>query len=271
MSLEIGDAVSRGFGKLTSTAGLQLAIIYVVVSVVTTVGSSTLTAELLEQLDSVPSAGTPSPLALPIGVAGGAAILLVGLLLTLVLNVVILRTMAHDASALSSIPNDATDSLVRRAAYLFLAGIVVVVVVASVPVLVGVVLALVSPLLGALVAFLLALTYGLFVSISLLFTQVFVAVEDEGPIGSLRASWRLSSGNRLSIFLLMLVLIVLSVVLSFVGLVPSLVSPALGSLVNALLTGVLNIFFTAVVVDAYLQLTGRPGEGGDVTATATTP
>lgn len=231
MSLQIGAALSRGFEKLTTTAGLQLAAMYVVLTLVSTVGINSVTVATVTDMPNPPA------LVLPTGVAGGGVLFLLGLLLNVVVSLVLLRTMAHERTNLRSIPSDATRSLLRGSVFLFVANVLV-----GIAVFIGFV-ALVIP--------------GVFLFVSFIFTQVFVAVEDAGPIESMAASWRLSRGNRLSIFLLFLLLFVIAFVVGLVGIIPNIVSPLLGSIATILLTSVVNVFVVAVIVDAYLQLSAE--------------
>lgn len=237
MSLQIGDALSRGFEKLTTGAGLQLAAVYTLLTLLSTVGINSVTVAMAG-LQNTPA------LALPLGVVGGGALFVVAVLANLVVSLVLFRTMAHERTELGSIPSDATRSLVRGSVFLLVANLLVS--------------------LAVVVGFLFLIVPGVFLFVSLVFTQVYVAVEDMGPVESMGASWRLSKGNRLSIFLLFLVLLALAVGVGFVGIVPSLVSPLLGSVATTLLSSVVNVFLVAVIVDAYLQLSrNAPAEGPD--------
>lgn len=102
-SLEIGEAISNGFEKLTTTAGLQLVALSIVLSLATTLGTNSATAAL----DAGAGRGAGPMLVLPLGVV----LALVGAIANLVLSLVIYRTMTHRPSELRSIPGDATDSL----------------------------------------------------------------------------------------------------------------------------------------------------------------
>lgn len=245
MSLEIGDAISNGFEKLTTTAGLQLAAIFIALSLVTTLGVNSVTGSL------GPAAGPRPILALPIGIVGGGVLLVLGFFASLVLTLVVTRTVAHRPSELTSIPADATRSLVRGAVFLFIAQVIV-----GILVLFGLVL-LVIP--------------GIFLAVSLAFAQVFVAVEDEGPLQAISSSWALAKGNRLSIFLLLLVLLVLGIGIAMVGAVAGFISPLLSTLLSLLVSPFLNIFSTAVIVEGYLQLTRESNRGGREGTTTTAP
>lgn len=243
MPLHIGEALSRGFEKLTTGAGLQLAAAYAVLTLLSTVGINSVTVAVTTGLQNPPA------LVLPVGVAGGAALFAVGVLANVVVSLVLLRTMAHERTALAAIPSDATRSLVRGSVFLFVANLLVGVTVG--------------------VGFLFLIFPGVFLFVSLAFTQVFVAVEDMGPVESMSASWRLAKGNRLSVFLLFLALFALALIVGVVGIVPSLVSPLLGSVATILLSSVVNVYVVATIVDAYLQLSANArGAAGPSATTA---
>lgn len=247
MSLQIGDAVSGGLEKLTTTAGLQLAALYIVVTLLSTLGINSAVAEMAPEATG--AAGSIA-LTLPLGVAGGVVLFVLGAILGIVLNVVILRTVAHDASELTRIPADVTRSLPKTVVFLLITGIIV--------------------FLSVLLGFIFLVIPGIFLMVSLVFSQVYVAVEDMGPIEALSASWELSKGNRLSIFLLGVLVFVIGFVVGMVGSVTSIVSPAAGTVVSVLISGVINIFSSAVLVEAFLQLSnGSNSEGGHEDPTAT--
>lgn len=258
MSLQIGDALSRGFEKLTTGAGLQLAAVYTLLTLLSTVGINSVTVAVMTSLQNPPA------LALPLGVVGGGALFVVGVLANLVVSLVLFRTMAHERTELGSIPSDATRSLVRGSVFLLVANLLVSLAVGVGFIFLAVLLVANLPIsLTVLVGFF-VVVLSVFLFVSLVFTQVYVAVEDVGPVESMGASWRLSKGNRLSIFLLFLVLFALAIGVGFVGIVPSLVSPLLGSVATTLLSSVVNVFLVAVIVDAYLQLSrNAPAEEPD--------
>lgn len=240
MSLNIGEAVSTGFEKLRTPAGLQLGGLYVLAVVLTGVGANSITTALLPETAQI---DTPA-LALPIGAAAGALVMALGILLGLVLSVVILRAVNHPTADLDSIPDGLTRALPKTLLFLLIAGLIQGVLVA-----IGLVL-LVIP--------------GLFVLVSLYFAQVYIVIEDEGPLEGLSSSWSLSKGNRLSIFGLIVVVGVIAILGSLVGEVVGILSPVVGSLLSLAVTGFLNVFTTGALVDAYHQLADEQAEMDDL-------
>lgn len=233
MSLNIGDAISTGAEKLTTTAGLQLGALYVVTVLLTGIGSQSMSVALAPEM----SQSTQSALAFPIGAAGGAVLALVGLLLGAVLTVVVLRTVAHDTAELDSIPSGVTDALPKTVLFLVIAGVIQGISVG--------------------IGFVLLIIPGLFLLVSFYFTQVYIAVEGEGPLEALSSSWGLSKGDRLPIFGLVIVLGAISFLGTIVGQVVGIASPVLGSLLSLLVSGFLTIFTAAALVDAYEQLSSE--------------
>lgn len=231
MSLNIGDALSTGADKLTTTAGIQLAMLYVVLQLLTALGANS----AISSVDT--GAGTMTPaLSLPIGVAGGAVLAALGGLLTVALTIVVFRTVAHDTDALGSIPDGVTDNMLKTGVFMLIVGIIQVILVG----------------LGLIVL----IIPGLFILISLLFTQVYIVIEGKGPLESLSASWSLAKGNRFPLFGLGVILFVISLLASIPTTVISLASPVAGVVLNYAISGFVSIFTTAVLVAAYQQLSG---------------
>jgi hypothetical protein len=233
MSLNIGDALSAGAEKLTTSAGLQLGIAYVVLMLVTVVGSNSMSAEIPPPPGSG-GMGTDPALALPIGLAGGAVLFVLGMVLNLVLAIVTFRTFDHDASELGSIPSGVTDGLLKTAVFLIVAGIVQTIAI----------------WIGTLALFI----PGIFIAVSLIFTQVYVAVEGEGPFEALSSSWSLAKGNRFPLFGLGLVVTVIGMLTLVPAFVALFLSPVAGIVVMYVLLAFFSVFQLAVMVDAYHQL-----------------
>lgn len=233
MSLNIGEALSTGVDRLTTTAGLQLGIAYVALQLLTVLGMNSVILAIgpTGEMGSVPA------LSLPIGATGGAVLGTLGAVLSLVLTIVVFRTMAHDASELGSIPGDVTEDLFKTAVFL--------------------VIALIVQGIAISIGFVLLIVPGIFLMVCLIFTQVYVIVEDEGPFEALSSSWALTKGNRFPLFGLGVIMFVISLVVSLPTTVASFVSPAAGSVLTYVVSGFVSIFTTAVLLAAYQQLSGE--------------
>lgn len=237
MSLNIGDALSTGAEKLTTTAGIQLGVAYVVLQLITALGTNSAIATIDTGTGAgagAGSMGTPA-LALPIGVAGGAALLTLGIVLNIALTIVAFRTLAHSPSELGSIPSGVADGLLKPGVFLVVAGIV-----QGIAIFLGLI-ALVIP--------------GIFIMVSLIFTQVYIAVEDEGPFEALSSSWSLAKGSRFSLFGLGVIIFVISLLASIPAAIVSFISPTVGSVLNYVVTGFISVFSWGVLVASYEQLT----------------
>lgn len=234
MSLNIGDALSTGVDKLTTAAGIQLAVVYIALQFLTALGTNSAVAAIN------PPTGTSgmqaAALSLPIGVAGGAALATLGGILNVALTIVVLRTVAHDAAELGSIPGGVAGDMLKTWVFLFIALIVQ-----------GIAIGL---------GFIALIIPGLFLLVSLIFTQVFVAVEGEGPFEALSSSWSMAKGNRFPLFGLGVVLFVISLLVSLPATIVTILSPIVGTVLNYIVTGFVSVFSLSVLVAAYQQLSG---------------
>lgn len=277
MSIEISDALKDGFRRSASRNGGVLAIGYLLVTAVYGVGYIGLYFALVPQLSSVTTETTTSlpSLGVPVPVAG--VLFLAGLLLMTYFNVVAFRTFVDGARS-SFPPGTFSRNVPAAIANMVAGGItlgIISVVLVMAPAMVGEFVGVGAlSFLGVLVGYVAVL----FLSISLAFMPMYIAVEDDSFIAAIGNSWRLTSGNRLSLFLLYLLLVVLigvsmipiaiaAVVLSAVG----------GALVAGLLFvaafGFVTVFQLAVLAAAFQQLRdgATSGQGGAATGTATSP
>lgn len=235
MSLNIGDALSTGVERLTTAAGIQLGVIYVVLQLLTALGTNS-AVSAVDTAAGTSGLATPA-LSLPIGVAGGAVLATLGGILNVALTIVAFRTLAHDTADLGSIPAGVADDMLKTWVFL-----VVAMIIQGILVVLGFI-ALIIP--------------GIFILVSLIFTQVYVAVEDEGPLQALSSSWALAKGNRFPLFGLGVILFVISLLVSIPTAVVAFLSPIAGSVLNYVVSGFVTIFSWAVIVAAYEQLSSE--------------
>jgi len=231
-TLRIGAALSNGIDQLTTRGGLKLAAVLAALQVIAQVGINSLFADLLA--DSLPAEAATNayPLALPVPVAASALITAVALIGTFLLSIVAMRAVYAD---IDEVPNERhTRRLGWTAAVLI--GVSVIV---SVAITVG---------------FALLFFPGLFLAISLVFAQLAVVIEDAGVVEALERSWSLTSGNRIRLFVLGLLVVVVAGVVGGVFGLFGIVSPVVGNLVSAAASGVASLFSIAVLVSAYRQL-----------------
>ena len=231
-TLRIGTALSDGIDRLNTRGGLTLAAVLAALQVIAQVGLNSLFAELLA--DSLPAdaVATAYPLALPISAAVSGVVVAFGLVATFVVTNVAMRAVYEDVDEVPTA--DHTRRLGRTILVLLVVSVITAVAIG--------------------VGFVLLFFPGLFIMVSLIFAQLAVVIEDRGVIESLKRSWSLTTGNRIRLFGLgVIVAVVGGVVAGGFGLL-SVVSPVVGNLLSAAVTGVVSLFSIAVLVAAYRQL-----------------
>lgn len=243
MSLDVGEALRDGFGRTTARNGLVLMLAIFVVSLSTTVFSQTVTVALVDALAELASEqGTqppqegdlgPTPFALPLSPWIAGISLVVSWVLGQVVTIVAIRTFVSDVT--DTIPG----AFLRRRIGWVLVNVIVGQIVVGVLVLVGLVL-LILP--------------GIFLAVSLYFVTQVIAVEDEDFVEAMRESWRLARGSRIQIFLLAVVLVGLSFLVSIPSLLVAETLPVGAVLYSLVATAPVSVFAIATVARAYVQL-----------------
>ena len=235
MVLQIRRALGNGVTKTLTRAGLGFIVLLGIAQIVFLASTNTLTEAFLAGLD-MPAGATESsasvPLSLPVS-ATVAGVLAFGVLLVFqVITVVLIRVMVADQQTITN------ESYTRRMGWVVLNSIVAGIVV-------GVL---------TMIGFVLLVIPGLFLTVSLLFTVVYIADEDESFITAIRDSWSLTSGNRWRLFGLYLAVMILVMLVSFATgfALPS--GSALALAVSSVLTTILVVYMMAVLTDAYRQL-----------------
>ncbi|MDS0260774.1 hypothetical protein NDI56_15305 [Haloarcula sp. S1CR25-12] len=234
MSLQIGPALRSGADNLFSRTGAILLAAYIAVTAALLPLSNTMLARLYE--DAGLTAATDAiPLVLDVPLAVAAGGYLVGALAGAYLSIVAMRTFVAGTGA--AFP----DGALSRNVPLAMANAVAGGIVYSLLIFLGSV-ALVVPGIIAYVAFLFMLPY--------------VAVEDRNFVDALRSSYRLSKGNWLSLFVLVLIVVSVAGFLGGVGGLFSalLLPPAAGQLALVVVTSPLSLLSLAVVAAAFDQL-----------------
>jgi type IV secretory pathway VirB3-like protein len=106
---------------------------------------------------------------------------------------------------------------------------------------------------------------GVYLAIAFFFVRQEIAVEDRNFVEALSASWERTSGHRLRLFGLALVVFLVGVVVTAVGGVVGFVGvPLLTTLVTVLLGAVTVVFGVAVTCRAYVQLSDADDAERDV-------
>jgi len=241
MSLDVAAALENGFSRIpTRVAGL-LFVAYLAIGIVSSVAAETLRVAAMDaqQPDAAltpttPGVGGSGVLALDVGLPVAAVLFLVQLVVAQVVGVVAIRTFVSDARR--TFPTGVS----RHLPWVVLNAIIASVVV---NVFIG---------LGTL----LLVIPGIYLAVGLYFVQFEVIAAEENAIEALRTGWDLTKGERLAIFLLLLVILAIgiasavpSLVLGFVG-----APPLLTGLVGIVLGAVANVFTVAIGSRAYVQL-----------------
>jgi hypothetical protein len=249
MALQIGRALARGARRGVSLSGIAVLALTGLYQVAFVGAVNTLVADLLPA-EVRPSDVEAIGFTLPVSTDAAAALAVASLLVGVGVFLVAARLLARDLPALSTLPASAFTRRLGRA----LASAVVVSVVLSIAIPIGLVLFVVP---------------GLFLAVSLQFAVFAIAVEDAGPIGALRRSWALASGNRWRLFALIVVLAVAGGVSGAIGSVFSFVDPLAGQLASLAVNSVFVVLTYGILADAFLQLRDEPpfdGRGASGTA-----
>ncbi len=234
MSLQLEAAITDGLERAATRTGVVLTGVFFLLQLLTLSSLNTTLAGFVP-----PEAAGDIGLMLPVPAAVGAAILFISYLLSMSFFVVLTRAVSRPLSKLSTVPRDL---YTRRIGW------------ATLSVLVAGVLSLLAIMFG----FVLLLLPGLFLTISFMFFVFAIGVEDCGTLESLSRSWELSSGNRVDLGLLVLLLGAVGLFVSGVG---SVFEPAVGDIVSAAINSISIVVSYGIIATAYLQL----ADGEEVT------
>jgi len=248
MSFQIGEALSEGFDRVTERNGFLFVGLFVAVSVVTSVLAadffSAVIADLVESGDLNPSdidTGTnpllgDDPTEQVIGLPASVALLgaVLGFLAQASVSIAAARTFAGDET--EAIPREHfTRKLVWSLVNIVVGGIIFAMAVG--------------------IGFVLLFVPGIFLLVTLYFWVFPVVLEDDSFVGGFAESWTLTSGNRLPLFFLGVIVFVLSIVINAVGSAFSAPLPPLAEVaVSAVFSGAVFVFVVATAARAYRQL-----------------
>ena len=134
----------------------------------------------------------------------------------------------------------------------------------------GMVWAFLNFLVGALVfgvavaiGFVLLVVPGLFLLVSLIFWEVFVAVEGQNFLEAMEHSWQLTRGHRWQLFGLGFVVLLITLVVNAAFGIPGALVGGLGAvLVSQAGSALTTVFGSAVLARTYVQLTEEESEPG---------
>ena len=246
MSLQLGSALRSGATSLLSRTGAILLGSYVVLMAMLGTVSNSLIVGLYRQA-GLAEVADAVPLLLDVSVPVAAGLYLLGVVLASYHSLVSVRTFV--AGATDAFPDGAlTRNVPLALVNLFVGGLVY-----GLLVFLGTV-ALVVPGIIAYVAF--------------LFMVPYVAVEDRNFVDALRSSYRLSKGNWLLLFVLVVILVSISAAIGGVaGVVFALVLPPLANqFAIVFLQAPASLYVLAVIAAAFNQLRDADGDTGSAGA-----
>ncbi|WP_256687790.1 hypothetical protein [Halococcus qingdaonensis] len=271
MTLDIDVAIRRGFSRTFTRNGLLLIGAFLVFGLVSAVLVQTASLQLVERLNDLAAqtptpgpgtgggAGTPphtaddpagaQPLALPIPLIVAAPLAALTPFIGEALRIIAVRTLVSEHT--DSIPRAfARENIVWATLNGFFGGIVVgfIIIIGGIVGLIGLLIG--GPLVAA------------FFATSFFFVRQEIAVENKNFIDALTDSWRLTSGHRIGLFALAVVIWLIGLVVSIpgtaIGFLAGAGSPGLATIavtiVSVALGSVTTVFGIAVAARAYDQL-----------------
>lgn len=260
MGIDIGQALREGVSRATARNGLLLAAVFAGVALLTTVLLQTLLvsatesalttfqslspqemgvgqaeyeeaiAELEMTLEQVKAA---SPLALGISAGAAAGGLFAMALVAEAASIVAVRVFSTDET--ETIPSDVVTGNILLATLNGLVGKVIVwglIIIGS----------------------LFFLLPGIVLAVLFYFLRQEIALKDKNFVQAMADSWRITKGNRLEVFLIGLVLFLVSQLEQVTSAVVGIVSTTGGTVVAAIVGGLLAAFGAAVATRAYVQI-----------------
>lgn len=248
MALDIGEAVRDGIDRVTARNGVLLMGAFVLVGIASTIVTQTVTAETVDVLTEIarqqgesfdPSRVGPTPLAVPLPLSVALVAALALALLVEALHIVAIRTFVSDERRV--IPAEFAR---RHIAWVTLNGFVGGIVVAGL-----VILGLVFLILP-----------GVFLYVAFFFVRQEIAVEDDNFVEAMAASWSVTAGNRIEVFVLVLVVVLIEIVAGSPSLAQQSFDPAAVVLVATIASSIAGVFAIGIGTRAYAQLRETEGE-----------
>ncbi|WP_256289453.1 hypothetical protein [Halobellus inordinatus] len=249
MALQLSRAFTDGIDRVTTrTGGILFALLLLQQFLLLASLNTVLGAQV------PPAAADALGLSLPVPTAVAGVVLIGAFLFSAVYFVMLSRALTRPKAQLASFPSEL---YTRRIGW------------ASLTMLVAGVVSAVATMIG----FFLLILPGLFLAPHFVFLIFAVGVEDRGVVGSLKRSWGLAKGNRLRLFVIVLLVAVSGMLIGVVPTVFQLAgAPALGDIASVLINGILYTFVYGIIAAAYVQLADDTGDRGpESTTSSTTP
>ena len=236
MSVDIGQAIEEGGRRTIARNGLYFVAIVWVLGVLNALFANSIAGGMLGDLPGQPPVGSV-PMGPSLGLSPGVAGLLslVISLVTVVVSAAAIRTFVTEDT--ETIPGDHfTRNLPWMLVNLIVGGIVFAIIVG--------------------IGFVLLVIPGIFLLVSLFFWNLYVVVEDRNFVDGFQESWSLTSGNRIMLFVLgFVVLIILAVVNSVFGVANSVIPGVIGLAIAQIGSAFASVFAIAAAARTFIQLT----------------
>lgn len=233
MSLDIGSALKQGAQRTFKKNGLIIAGLLFLGTLLNMVFTNSLIKEL-GSLSSLPQSASQVPLSLSLPVPVSGILVLLTTVASVIVSITAVRTFVSEKT--DTIPSEFYRRNLGLAILNLIAG--------------GIVFAIALAL--GFIAFIIP---GIFLLVSLYFWNVFVIVEDENFIEAFKSSWSLTEGERLGLFGLGVIVLIVSFVVGFVSAFTTLVlGQSIGLVIQQLANSILSAFSVATLAQAYNQL-----------------
>lgn len=242
--MQLGRAVSDGIRRVLTPTGVILLVIFIAIQLLIQSSVNTMVVGLFPP---GPAGEIEVALGLTLPVSGTVAggVFVVAVLLSSGYFVVLARAFARPLGALSRLPVDLYTRRIGRA---------------TLTMLVGGLIVWFSVFIGTVFLFL----PGIFLATCFLFFIFAVGVEDMGPIGALKRSWKLSRGNRLKLAVLVIFSGVIGLVIGILSAITDLAdSVVVAELISISLSSILFVLLYGMMAAAYLQVQNDDSRGVD--------
>lgn len=229
MAFSIGTALRDGLYKVASRTGAILIAAYLALNVVFLVAFNGMMKTIYAQSGADAATASFGPaLNAPLPVTG--VLVAISVLLSIYLSIVALRTfVAGDRDSFRR--EHLTEGIVFAILNMVVGGLVQGIIVT--------------------VGFVFLVIPGFFLTVALLFMNIFIVVENENFVAAMRRSWNTTDGSRMDLFLLGVAVVALGMVFGVVIGIGAIVGAAAG-----VDPAIISVLYIAVFIPASLCSTG---------------
>jgi len=252
MSVDIGQAIEEGARRTLAQNGLYLVAITWVLGVLNALFGNTVARGMYQEFQGSMGPGVgpggfgpAAPMGPSLGLSGGVAWLLslIVSLVGIVVAAAAIRTFLTDDR--ETLPGDRfTRNLGWMLVNLIVGGIVFGIAVG--------------------IGFVLLIIPGLFLLVSLFFWAVYVVEEDQNFWEGFTNSWELTRGNRIMLFVLGVIVVIVSAIIGAIFGVPQAIVPGIvGLAIGQIGSAFGSVFLLATAARAFRQLTAGEAAGAE--------